>query len=162
MKSEKISNWKAVAVAIFVAIGTAAPAARANDTSSLTEDERNTIRVFNSTSPFVVYVHNIQQVVDFMYNAHEVQTGTGSGFIWDDKGHIVTNFHVIQGSTKLSVLVRDGKTVPATIVGADPNKDIAVLKLETTDLLPSIKKNPAIPLAMSENCSLKLNQPLRM
>lgn len=125
------------------------PPAVANNVSNLTEDERNTIQVANAASPFVVYVHNIQKVVDFFYNTHEVQAGTGTGFIWDDKGHVVTNFHVIRDSSKVSVLIRDGKMVPAKVVGADPNKDVAVLKLESTKDLPMIKQSPALGVADS-------------
>ena len=111
---------------LFAALSATQPAL-ANETSKLTEDERNTIQVFNAVAPLVVYVHNIQQVVDFFYNAHEVQAGTGTGFVWDDKGHVVTNYHVVQGSTKVNVLIREGKTVPAAIVGVDPHKDISVV-----------------------------------
>ncbi len=123
--------------------------AQANNTSKLTEDERNTIQIFNDYSPFVVYVYNFQKVVDLFSNVHEVEAGSGTGFLWDDQGHVVTNFHVIQQSTKLSVSLNGGKSVPAKIVGVEPAKDIAVLKLESTQDLPPMKKYPAISLADS-------------
>lgn len=141
---------KQASLAAVCALGVAAACpAIANTTSALLEDEQNTISIFNKTSPFVIYVHNIQQVVDFFYNAHEVQAGTGSGFLWDDKGHVVTNFHVIQDSNKLAVSFGEGKTIPATVVGVDPRKDIAVLKLESLKDVPAVKSTPAIPLADS-------------
>src|SRR5262245_50513483 len=123
--------------------------ALANPASALLEDEKNTIDVFNQTSPFVVYVHNIQRVVDFFYNTHEVQAGTGSAFLWDNQGHVVTNFHVVNGAKKISILVKQGKTVPATVVGVEPKKDIAVLKLSSIADLPLMKGSPAIPVADS-------------
>ena len=58
----------------------------------------------------------------------EIPQGTGSGFVWDQQGHIVTNFHVVQGGDRASVTLNDGTTYPATIVGNAPDKDIAVLQ----------------------------------
>lgn len=59
-----------------------------------------------------------------------IPQGTGSGFIWDDKGHVVTNYHVVKDANALRVTLFDSTSCSATIVGADENKDIAVLKLE--------------------------------
>jgi S1-C subfamily serine protease len=62
-----------------------------------------------------------------------IPQGTGSGFIWDDKGHVVTNYHVVRGANAIRVTLFDSTSCSATIVGADENKDIAVLKLEVPD-----------------------------
>jgi S1-C subfamily serine protease len=65
----------------------------------------------------------------FSRNVMEVPQGSGSGFVWDHEGHIVTNFHVIRGGDALTATLSDGSTHEAKVVGYDPNKDIAVLKI---------------------------------
>jgi S1-C subfamily serine protease len=98
--------------------------------SRLTEDERNTIEVVRKTRNSVVYITNLQYVRDFFFSSDElVPQGSGSGFVWDDQGHIVTNFHVINEGVKYMVSLPDQRQVEATLVGRDPAKDIAVLKL---------------------------------
>ncbi len=113
-----------------------APAAPA-DTSglmtpgSLTEDERNTIAVFRSAAPSTVFVTQKRVVVDyFAGTSEEIASGSGSGFLWDDQGHIVTNYHVIQGAQALEVTLQDQQSFEARLVGAEPRKDIAVLKID--------------------------------
>ena len=96
-----------------------------------TEDEQNTIAVFARTSRSCVFVTQHQIVVDyFAGGAHDVPAGSGSGFIWDDSGHIVTNFHVIVNAPSLTVTLHDQRTFPARVVGTEPRKDIAVLKID--------------------------------
>src|SRR5579863_5815659 len=68
-----------------------------------TEDERNTISVFRAVAPSTVFVTQTRIVVDFLGDEQEVAAGSGSGFVWDDTGHIVTNFHVVQGARALRV-----------------------------------------------------------
>jgi serine protease Do len=70
----------------------------------------------------------------------EMQGPLGSGFVWDDQGHIITNNHVVRGADQLSVTFADGKNVPATLVGADPDTDLAVLKInaEAAQLRPIV------------------------
>src|SRR5690349_3791154 len=60
----------------------------------------------------------------------QLQSALGSGFVWDQQGHIVTNNHVVNGATKIEVTFSDGTTVPATLVGADPDSDLAVIKVD--------------------------------
>jgi len=99
-----------------------------------TEDERNSISVFEAVAPATVFVTNKRTMVDPFRRAVEVPTGTGSGFIWDAKGHIVTNYHVIKGAetggVSLSVTLFDHRTFDAKVVGFDERKDIAVLQLD--------------------------------
>lgn len=103
--------------------------------SYLQPDEVNNIKVFQKASPLVVFVHNIKTVQDFFsLDATEVQQGAGSGFVWDSKGHIVTNFHVISGADQLAVTLQDGQNLKATVVGVEPRKDIALLKIVGKDL----------------------------
>ncbi len=98
---------------------------------ALIEDERNTIAVFRKAAASVVFVTQRRVVVDwFAGRAEEVPAGSGSGFIWDSAGHIVTNFHVVQGARSLSVTLYDQKTYDAVVVGAEPRKDVAVLRVK--------------------------------
>jgi len=102
----------------------------------LLEDERNTIDIFSKISARVVNVSNLRyaRVGFFSFDVTEVPVGTGSGFIWDDKGTIVTNYHVIQNADRLTVSFKNGKTLPAKIVGAEPRKDIAVIRVKPEGL----------------------------
>lgn len=97
----------------------------------LTDFGRNNVEVFNKTAELVVFVHNLRFVVPlFSFNVQQIQQGTGSGFVWDNEGHIVTNFHVIRGADSVSVSLKDGKQLKARVVGVEPRKDIAVLKVK--------------------------------
>lgn len=96
----------------------------------LLPNERNSIEVFRKAAPKVVFVHNLRYVSSmFSYDTEEVQQGTGSGFIWDRKGHVVTNYHVIQHADAISITLQDGTQHKAKIIGVEPRKDIAVLKI---------------------------------
>jgi S1-C subfamily serine protease len=96
-----------------------------------TEDERNTIAVFARAARSCVFVTQHQIVVDYFGgSAHEEAAGSGSGFVWDEAGHIVTNFHVVAGARSLTVTLHDQRTFPAQVVGSEPRKDIAVLKID--------------------------------
>ena len=99
--------------------------------SFLLPSEKNTIEVFRKSAPLVVFVHNLRRQVDFFsMRAQEVRAGAGSGFIWDSEGHIITNFHVIQGASSISVTLNDGQTADATVIGVEPRKDIAILRIK--------------------------------
>jgi S1-C subfamily serine protease len=96
----------------------------------LSLEERRDIGVFRRASTSVVYITNYTRQIDFFsFDAVETPRGTGSGFVWDKLGHIVTNFHVIEDGTKFSVTLGDAE-YEATFVGAAPDKDIAVLKVD--------------------------------
>ncbi len=95
------------------------------------EDERNTITVFDKVAPATVFVTQSQLVRTFHSSSPtEVPVGSGTGFIWDDEGHIVTNYHVIDGGSSFSVTLFNQKSYSATLVGGEPRKDIAVLKID--------------------------------
>lgn len=95
------------------------------------EDERNTIGVFREVAPSTVFVTQKQVVVDrFWGTESEVAAGSGSGFVWDTAGHVVTNFHVVNGARALTVTLQGDKTFTATVVGVEPRKDIAVIKID--------------------------------
>jgi S1-C subfamily serine protease len=72
-----------------------------------------------------------------------VSAGSGSGFVWDQEGHIVTNFHVANGASSLIVTLRDHRTFPAKVTGVEPRKDIAVLQIQAPkDALVPIQLPP--------------------
>ncbi|PJD92590.1 MAG: peptidase [Legionella sp.] len=105
---------------------------------TLLPDERNTIEVFQKTSSKVVYVHRLATVTNRSLQKTQVPDGAGSGIIWDNKGHVVTNFHVIDGADELAITL-DNMTVPAKVIGAEPRKDIAVLQIKSPEALKRLK-----------------------
>jgi S1-C subfamily serine protease len=114
-----------------------------------TEDERNTIAVFHRDAPSAVFVSQQRMVYNyFQGRAFDVPAGSGSGFIWDTDGHIVTNFHVIEGARKVTVTLGDQHTFDATIVGTEPRRDIAVLHIDAPNEklhpIPHTAKPPAL------------------
>ncbi|MBK1880544.1 S1C family serine protease [Pelagicoccus mobilis] len=95
------------------------------------QNERNTIAIFQKASPAVVFVYNIQKQFDpRSWSVSEVSQGSGSGFLWDRSGHIVTNYHVVAGASRIAVTLIDGKTYEAEKIGEEPSKDLAVLKID--------------------------------
>ena len=105
----------------------------------LTDDELNNISVFKSASPSVVFVTNTQlRRQRFSLNVMEIPRGSGTGFIWDESGLIVTNYHVVQGANKITIELQSNKSYQATVVGSAPEKDIALLKIDAPneDLKP--------------------------
>ena len=96
----------------------------------LADDEKNTIEIFRTVSPSVVYITSVSVRRGlFSLNAFEVPQGTGSGFVWDDEGRIVTNYHVISDASHIKVGMSDQSVYKAVLIGADPDKDLAVLQV---------------------------------
>lgn len=99
--------------------------------ADLLAPEKRVIEIYKNTVSSVVNVANIKVSRSFFYGEVEVPQGTGSGFIWDNKGHVVTNFHVIQGGEIFTINLKNSqKSFEAKVVGVEPNKDIAVLKIK--------------------------------
>jgi S1-C subfamily serine protease len=97
----------------------------------LLDDEKNTIEVVKKAQSSVVFITNIQLVRDiFSWTEEAVPRGSGSGFIWDDRGHIITNYHVIEDGDIFNVTLPNQEERQARLIGKEPNKDIAVLKIE--------------------------------
>lgn len=94
-----------------------------------TPDEQINIRVYRMASPAVVNITTTAVAYDFFLNPIPKE-GTGSGAIIDRAGHILTNFHVIDGARRLEVTLADGSKWPARVVGADPSNDLAVIKID--------------------------------
>lgn len=108
------------------------------------EDEQNTIDVFRAAAPATVFVTQTQ-LVRPIYSARplEVPAGSGTGFVWDTDGHIVTNYHVIDGGRRFTVTLHDQRAFEATLVGGEPRRDIAVLRIEApSDTLTPVSVPP--------------------
>lgn len=119
----------------------------------LTADELTTIGIFESASPSVVFITTVQHVRDFWTrNVMRVPQGTGSGFIWDEQGHVVTNFHVIRGAQEALVRLSDQRSFPARLVGASPEHDIAVLHIDVPFDGP-----PPVPIGTSHDLRVGQN-----
>lgn len=115
-------------------------------------DEQNTIDVFEKESRSVVHITSLASRRDrITMDVTEIPQGTGTGFVWDQDGHIVTNFHVVQEGDRANVTLNDGSTYPATLVGTAPDKDIAVLKIDA----PPQK---LLPLPVGQSANLKVGQ----
>jgi len=96
----------------------------------LTPEERTVTSLFEGASPSVVYITSIALRRDFFrLNVMEIPRGTGSGFIWDDEGHVVTNYHVIRDGNRAEVTLADHSAWEAAVVGVAPEKDLAVLRI---------------------------------
>ncbi|MDF1757625.1 MAG: trypsin-like peptidase domain-containing protein [Legionellaceae bacterium] len=114
-------------------------ASQAADEISLQPNETKVIAIFQKASPRVVFIHRLNKILNKKHKTKQiVPAGTGSGIVWNNKGHIVTNFHVIKKADAISVTIA-GKTVPASIVYSEPRKDIAVLKISSPVVLKIIK-----------------------
>jgi len=101
------------------------------NTPSLTPDEKNNIEIFKNATHSVVYVTNTALKQDmFSFNVQQIPQGTGSGFVWDTSGIIVTNFHVIRGADIVTITLHDHSSWPAKVLGLAEDKDLAVLKIQ--------------------------------
>lgn len=118
----------------------------------LAADEKSTIELFEKSRDSVVYITTRQQVMDFWTrDVFSVPRGTGSGFIWDEAGHVVTNYHVVQGASEAWVKLSDGRDYRASLVGASPQHDIAVLRIGV-----GFKRPHPVPVGTSSD--LKVGQ----
>ncbi|MGQ0501349.1 MAG: S1C family serine protease [Panacagrimonas sp.] len=98
--------------------------------SDLANFERSNIEVFQMVSPSVVNIATVEQMANlFSRRVTEIPRGTGTGFIWDTDGHVVTNFHVIQGGNSARVTLSNQTSYPAELVGAFPDRDLVVLRI---------------------------------
>jgi S1-C subfamily serine protease len=116
----------------------------------LDADERATIQLFQRASPSVVFITTMAVRRDlFSFNLLELPQGTGSGFIWSDQGYIVTNFHVLQGANSARVTLADQSSWEAQLVGIEPDKDLAVLKIDA----PRARLRP-LPIGSSRDLAV--------
>ncbi|CAL5218990.1 g745 [Coccomyxa viridis] len=125
------------------------------DKSELSPEELQTVELFLRNTPSVVNIANIASRTDFYtMDTMQVPQGTGSGFIWDMKGHVVTNFHVIRGASDIKVALIDSSVYPAKVIGGDPDKDIAVLQLQA----PEEKLAELKPISIGTSTNLQVGQ----
>jgi S1-C subfamily serine protease len=105
----------------------------------LAADEQSTIDLFRSVAPSVVHVTNLAARRDwYSRDVYTVPRGTGTGFIWDDQGFIVTNFHVIDGANVVRVVLADGSRYDSSQVWGYPDQDLAVIRIDA----PKAKLRP--------------------
>lgn len=108
-------------------------------------EEEATIKIFEESAPSVVFITTLTVRQDYWNrNVTEIPAGNGSGFIWDTEGHIVTNYHVIEKADRAQVTLSDQTTWDAELIGVEPNKDLAILKIKA----PAEKLTP-IPVGSS-------------
>ena len=113
----------------------------------LWSDEKSTIALFRQASPAVVNITAIGVERDlFTLNLYQIPQGTGSGFVWDRNGNVITNFHVIQNADAAQVTLADQSNWKARVVGVAPDKDLAVLRIDA----PSNRLQP-IPIGTSKD-----------
>ena len=127
-----------------IALAENAPTPTGISNPETVSDEQNSIEVYKTISPGVAFITTSTQ---FSYYGEEQETerGNGSGSVIDDKGHILTNFHVIEGSSKVMVSFGGDKTYPAKVIGGDPDTDLAIIKIE-----PGSDKLTVVQLGDSE------------
>jgi S1-C subfamily serine protease len=126
--------------------------------TGLSPDELNTISIFETSSPSVVHIQSTATVRRDMFsmNVTRIPAGSGTGFVWDQKGHVVTNFHVVQQQVEddrfsLEVILNDQSSWPAEVIGHEPDKDVAVLKIKA----PAEKLRP---LKLGTSTDLRVGQ----
>jgi len=105
-----------------------APPATPRLPADLTDEEARNIEVFRRASASVVYLTSVARYRGFFFDETQIQ-GSGTGFFWDRKGHIVTNYHVIEDANRFSVTLADNSSWEARVVGVAPEKDLAVLRI---------------------------------
>jgi S1-C subfamily serine protease len=118
-----------------------------------TEDETNNIEIFKAASPSVVFVTNsaLYRTNPFNLNVQEVPQGSGTGFVWDKSGLIVTNFHVIENASRLTITLQDQSIWDAEVVGRSADKDLAVLRIKA----PADK---LVPLPLGDSSLLEVGR----
>lgn len=134
---------------------THAPAAPdvAATATKLQPHEQHTVALFETASRSVVNINTLaRQQVPYSRRTVEVPAGSGSGFVWDAQGHVVTNFHVIREASGATVTFNDQTELTATLVGVSPDHDLAVLKVERPDAMP------LTPLPRGNSGALKVGQ----
>ncbi len=152
--------WLLLAAGLWLAYGTFRPSLHDRDATprvvtargDLAADEQATIELFRAASPSVVYITSIAVRRNlFSLNLYEIPQGTGSGMIWDGQGRIVTNYHVISDASRIEVTLADHSTWKGVLVGAAPDRDLAVLQIAA----PAAKLQP---IAIGESDTLQVGQ----
>ena len=136
--------WVGWCASQAVSRGSALPRA-VTPRGALPAAEQSVVDRFKEARVSVVYLTSLSYQQDFFsLDVQTVPTGSGSGFVWDVEGHVVTNYHVIEDAQEVEVALADGTRTKAKLVGVAPEKDLAVLQIQTRGL----KLRP-IPLGTS-------------
>jgi serine protease Do len=145
---------------------TVSPVAALNEGTVLDTLEATLENVYNQVSPSVVNIRVVQDTQALSSSSPQIpglpldpsvpqtpfpQQAMGSGFVWDKDGHIVTNNHVVEGASKITVTFPDNTTVPASVVGTDPHSDLAVIKVD----LPAEDLHPVL---MADSTQVRVGQ----
>jgi S1-C subfamily serine protease len=117
----------------------------------LAGDEKVTISLFKQASKSIVHITTSEVGRDFSFNEAEVDVGSGSGFIWDENGNIVTNYHVVENANRFKVTLADQSVWDAVPIGAAPDRDVAVLRV-------SAPANRLQPLLIGTSRDLEVGQ----
>ncbi|MDQ6999521.1 MAG: trypsin-like peptidase domain-containing protein [Mariprofundus sp.] len=118
----------------------------------LAQDEQTTISIFSHASPSVVFITTTEQLLDpWTRRVYKTRQGTGSGFIWDEDGDVVTNYHVIKGANSARIRLADGRAYEAVLVGASAEHDLAVLRI-------NVPFNAPPPVPVGSSADLKVGQ----
>lgn len=128
----------------------ATPVRAVTPRGDLSGTERTTVEIFGRVSPSVVHITNLQVRRSAMHrDVMAIPQGSGSGFLWDRAGHVITNYHVLQQADAARVTLGDGTTWNARLVGHHADKDLAVLRIDA----PADKLTP-IPVGSSRDLSV--------
>jgi len=119
--------------------------------AGLSEEERNNIEIYQRYSPGVVNITTTTIGYDFFLRPVPMESGTGSGAVIDDQGHIVTNFHVVRGAETLEVTLPDKSKHEARVIGADPDNDLAVIQI-------SVPRGRLISIPLGASKGLQVGQ----
>jgi S1-C subfamily serine protease len=132
---------------------TAIPPTIAPPSSSIYAEQESldaiTTQIYQQVSPSVVHVVSRQQVFSF-FSGSTSQEGTGSGFVYNADGTIVTNYHVVENADQLDVVLSTGESVPATVIGTDSLYDLAVLRIQAS--------SPLTPLELGDSDAVQVGQ----
>ncbi len=119
----------------------------------LAGDEQATVAIFERNSPSVVYITTVERVLSlWSRNVREIPQGTGTGFVWDNAGHVVTNYHVVEGHETAKIRLADQRVFEADVVGASPEHDLAVLRLrDMADTPPPVQIGSSSDLRVGQS-----------
>ena len=128
------------------------PSEESEPYTDLRPDEQAIVDLFENTSPSVVYITTLTRQRDIFGRGVTVPQGTGTGFLWDDQGHVVTNFHVVQGAVAIRVVMHDQTAYIAEVVGGSRRHDLAVLRIDAPpDLLRQVRVGDSDQLQVGQS-----------
>lgn len=145
---------------VAVATPTPLPPTVPTNSGAVTTEEEQVIDVYAGVSPAVVFITS--QIPVFTFWGIETQEGTGSGFVIDKEGHIITNNHVVENADTIIVTLDDETSVEATLVGTDPANDVAVLQIDVpADKLHPVKLGASADLRVGQT-AIAIGNPFRL